>query len=108
VLTNLGPDTRTLEGAGELEFLNRDGAELGIKEITTDDGVPPEQVTIEAGDQASMSVDFPSTVDDAATRPDCAAGGLFAHVTVPGGKQPIEAWATDRSRACRRCAGRCR
>ncbi|HEV7652552.1 MAG TPA: hypothetical protein VGP26_30730 [Actinophytocola sp.] len=35
-------------------------------------GVPPEQV--EVGEQASMSVDIPTTADDPATRLDCAAG----------------------------------
>lgn len=54
---NLGPDACTLEGTSELELLTGgDGQELGIKEITTDDGVPPEQVLVEVGGQAAMSV----------------------------------------------------
>jgi hypothetical protein len=98
VLTNLGPEVCTLEGASELEFLTGgDGQELGIKEITTDDGVPPEQVLVEVGDQAAMSLDVPTTADDPASRPDCLANGSFAHITLPGDKQPIEAWPADRS-----------
>ena len=92
VVTNLGPDACKLDGASELElFTGGDGRPLGIKEITSDDGTAPDLVILDVGDQASMSLSYPT-----GTTPDCLAGGSFAHVTLPGDTDAVEAWPEDK------------
>ncbi|HEV7650716.1 MAG TPA: DUF4232 domain-containing protein [Actinophytocola sp.] len=97
VVTNLGPDACQLDGTSELElFTGGDGRRLDVKEITSDDGVPADLVILDVGDQASMAVSYPTTAEAPATRPDCAQGGSFAHVTLPGDKEAVEAWPEDK------------
>jgi Protein of unknown function (DUF4232) len=96
VVTNLGPDACVLDGTSELEFFTGgDGRPLGINEVTTDDGTQPVSVILDAGDQASMAVTYSTAAQG--TRPDCLEGGSFAHVTLPGDDQPVEAWPPDKA-----------
>jgi hypothetical protein len=90
VVTNVGgPGACWLDGASELEFYSdEDGRPLGIKEVTSDDGAG-ELAVLELGDQASMSVTYPTARPG--TRPECLGGGSFARVTMPGDSKTIEA-----------------
>jgi uncharacterized protein DUF4232 len=91
VATNAGgPDSCWLDGASELEFFTGDpGRALGIKEVTRDDGAG-ERLVLDVGDQARMSVTYPTAKPGA--RPECLEGTTFAEVTMPGDSQAMEAW----------------
>ena len=90
VVTNVGgPGACWLDGASELEFFTEEGSlPLGIKEVTSDDGAG-ELAVLELGDQASMSVTYPTARPG--TRRECLEGGSFARVTMPGDSKTIEA-----------------
>jgi hypothetical protein len=90
VVTNVGgPGACWLDGASELEFFTEEGSlPLGIKEVTSDDGAG-ELAVLELGDQASMSVTYPTARPGA--RRECLEGGSFARVTMPGDSKTIEA-----------------
>jgi uncharacterized protein DUF4232 len=96
VVTNLGPDACEIDGVpGKLEFLTGgDGRPLGINEVTSEDGTEPDSVILDAGNQATMSITYSTA--PAGTRPDCLEGGSFAHVTLPGDDDAIEAWPPDK------------
>lgn len=96
VLTNTGSAPCTLHGSSELKiFTGGTGSDLGIKQVQSDDGTPYPAITLKPGDEAAMSVEYATAPFDDVP-PDCLAGGTFAHVTLPGDTQPVEAWPMNR------------
>jgi hypothetical protein len=94
VVTNLGPTPCSLEGISELAFFTGgDGSPLPVKQVVTTDDVPIELVVLDVGDQASMSLYFPSAPEDDAPA-DCLVGTGVVDITLPADHEPLTAQAS--------------
>jgi hypothetical protein len=94
VVTNLGPTPCSLEGISDLAFFTGgDGRPLPIDQVVTTDNVPIDLVILDVGDQASMSVYFPSAPEDNPPA-DCHVGTGLVDITLPEDHEPVtaEAW----------------
>lgn len=91
VVTNLGPDMCSLDGASELRFFTGgDGRQLDVNQVLTDGDVPADLVVLTAGEQASMSVLVPTA---AVPTPDCLEGGSFVDVILSDDEDAVSAEA---------------
>jgi hypothetical protein len=81
VVTNLGPDVCSLEGASELRFFTGgDGQRLEVNQVMTD-GAAAEPVVLAVSEQASMGLVVPTAPE---ATPDCLEGGAFVDVVLAG------------------------
>lgn len=82
VLTNLGPDVCSLEGASELRFFTGgNGSRLPVDQVMSDDGGHAEPIVVAVGEQASMAMVVPTATEPT---PDCLEGGSFVDVVLGG------------------------
>lgn len=89
VVTNLGPDVCSLDGASELRFFTGgNGQQLAVNQVASDDEVPADLVVLAAGEQASMTVLVPTAAEPT---PDCLEGGAFVDVVLPGDEEATSA-----------------
>lgn len=96
VIRNRGTSTCIVEGPSKLEIhTGGSGADLGVKVAASADDVP-ETVALAAGELASMSVEF-TTSSETPVPSDCAEGGTYAYVTLPGDSDLVEAWFPNRA-----------
>jgi hypothetical protein len=81
VLTNLGPDVCSLDGASELRFFTGgNGARLEVNQVMTD-GEAGGPVVLAVEEQASMALLVPTAAEPT---PDCEEGATFVDVVLTG------------------------
>lgn len=95
VVTSVRSDACVLDGVSQVEFrTGGSGAPLGVQQVT-DAAAESSPVVLAAGEQAAMSLAYPTSFDDPAPG-DCVTDGQFVDVVLPANQEVVEAWFPDR------------